>query len=263
MTRIGRDVFKPYDSKKAPLADWHTINRAWSENPLPADRDRDLVKLFKEIGVGPSFSADSLDKLPEPIKKGLIRAAATARPMINQMLATGAYKSKIVNGWNYPPESFGSAGLAGDFVTRAAIQSLGGIIANDPVEAVYMNTFVDVKGKTLQGGKSYVINFDKDTVPPVKEFFSMTLYGLDSNFIANDIQRYAVGDKTKGLTKNADGSVTIYMQPNAPTDPAKKANWLPSPKAGAGNFYLILRAYAPKQPLIDQAWIPPAVTPVN
>ena len=150
----GRDVFKPYDEKTDSLAEWRTINRSWSENSLPKNRDRDLVELFAQIGVGPGFSAESIDKLPEPTKSGLARAAAATRPMIDRMLATGAYKSKVVNGWNYPPKTFGRAGLAGDFVTRAAIQSLGGIIANDPEEAVYLNTFVDSNGKALVGARA-------------------------------------------------------------------------------------------------------------
>lgn len=253
----GRDVFKPYDSKTDPLAAWRTINRSWAENPLPADRDRDLVKLFREIGVGPEFSAESIDQLPEPIRKGLARAATTTRPMIDQMLATGAYKSKIVNGWNYPPTTFGRAGLAGDFTTRAAIQSLGGIIANDPEEAVYINTFSDSNGKALVGGQKYTIRFDGKNLPPVTEFYSLTLYGADANFVPNKLMRYALGDRSKDLSKENDGSYTLYLQPDAPTDAAKQSNWLPSPKSGT--FYLVLRTYGPKDAIIKQTWEPPAV----
>ena len=264
----GRDVFKPYrdifkpdDGKEDPLADWRTINRAWNENPLPEDRDRDLIELFSEIGVGPGFSAESLDDLPEPIKRGLARAAKTTRPMIDKIMVTGAYKSKIVNGWNYPPKSFGRAGLSGDFVTRAALQSLGGIIANDPEEGVYLNTFVDIEGKALAGGSDYTIRFNGDNLPPTNEFFSLTLYGPDSNFVANELKRYSFGDRSKGLVKDKDGSFTIYVQPNKPQEKEKIANWLPSPSKG--NFYLVLRTYGPKQPIIEQVWEPPAVFPVK
>ena len=253
----GRDVFKPYDEKADPLAEWRTINRSWSENPLPQNRDRDLVELFAEIGVGPGFSAESIDKLPEPTKRGLARAAAATRPMIDQMLATGAYKSKVVNGWNYPPKTFGRAGLAGDFVTRAAIQSLGGIISNDPAEAVYLNTFVDSGGKVLAGGARYTLQFKLNDLPPVKEFFSVTMYGSDSNFVANDAMRYSVGDRTGGLVKDKDNAITIYIQPEPPADATQRANWLPSPKQG--NFHLVLRTYGPKKPIIDQEWVPPAL----
>ena len=257
-----RDVFKPYDQTKDPLADWRTINRAWSENPLPKDRDRDLVKLFAEIGIGPQFTAESLDQLPESTKRGLARAIATARPMLEEIKVVGAYKTKVVNGWNYPPKSFGRAGLAGDFTTRGAIQSLGGILANDPEEAVYMNTFFDGNGKRLAGGSRYTLQLKGDNLPPTKEFWSITMYGAhDQNFIANDIKRYSVGDRTPGLVKEADGTINVYIQPEPPTVPAQRANWLPSP--AKGNFYLIMRTYGPKQPIIDQTWEPPAIMPAK
>ena len=52
-----------------------------------------------------------------------------------------------------------------------------------------------------------------------------------------------------------------YIQPDQPKGPAERANWLPSP--AKGNFYLVLRTYGPKQPIIDQVWAPPAVIPVQ
>ena len=43
------------------------------------------------------------------------------------------------------------------------------------------------------------------------------------------------------LKKNADGSITIYMQTDNP-GPDKESNWLPAP---SGPFYLMMRNYAP------------------
>jgi len=253
-----RDVFAPFADGEDGLGPWRTINRAWSENSLPKDRDPDLVRLFAEIGVGPGFSAESLDTLPEATKRGLARAAKAGRQMVEAIMRTGAFKSKVVNGWSYPPKTFGRAGVARDFVTRSA-QSLGGILANDPEEAVYLNTFNDSQGNTLEGGGRYTVTFDRDTVPPTNEFWSITLYGADTNFVPNDIKRYAIGDRTPGLARNPDNSVTIYIQPDAPADPEQRANWLPSPKDGT--FYLVLRTYGPRQPIIDQTWAPPPVVP--
>lgn len=99
-----------------------------------------------------------------------------------------------------------------------------------------------------------------DDMPPVNEFWSMTMYGPDNNFVANEGMRYSVGDRTRGMVKDADGSFTVDIQPDAPSDPAARANWLPAPRQGP--FHLILRTYGPKQPVIDQAWAPPAVLAV-
>jgi hypothetical protein len=66
-----------------------------------------------------------------------------------------------------------------------------------------------------------------------------------------------------GMKKNADGSLTIYIQKDAPAAD-KKANWLPAPD---GTIYMVMRLYWPKeppQPSIlppgDGTWKPPAVT---
>ena len=70
--------------------------------------------------------------------------------------------------------------------------------------------------------------------------------------MANDSMRYSIGDRTPGIVKGADNTITVYIQPDAPTDPSERANWLPPP--AHGNFHLILRTYGPKQPIIDQVW---------
>jgi hypothetical protein len=64
-----------------------------------------------------------------------------------------------------------------------------------------------------------------------------------------------------GLKKNKDGSLTLYIQKDAP-DAGKKANWLPAPDAP---IYLVMRLYWPKTeppsilPLGEGTWQPPAI----
>ena len=102
-------------------------------------------------------------------------------------------------------------------------------------------------------------SFKTDNLPPTNEFFSITMYGSDTNFVANDSKRYSIGDRTPGVVKGNNSTITVYIQPNQPTAQSERANWLPSPPNGS--FYLILRTHGPRQPIIDQVWAPPAVTP--
>ena len=254
----SHDVWKPYDRTGDPMADWKTINRAMTENPPPA-RDKGLLAQFASIGIGAGQGTD-FSKMAEATKRGLARAAVESRKMIEQMLVTGAYRAKLVNGWLYPPKNFGRGGYSGDFVTRSALQCRGGIISNDPVEATYLTTFSDVEGKPLQGSQHYIIRFTPQTLPPVNYFWSVTIYGLDSNFIDNPIDRYAYGNRTKTLKKAADGSFALYLQSDSP-GADKESNWLPTGKDK--NFYLVLRTYGPKSEILEQVWSPPAVEPVN
>ena len=145
--------------------------------------------------------------------------------------------------------------MKGDFITRAALQCRGGIISNDAEEALYLFTFSDVEGNRLMGTNRYVIHFDGQHLPPVNEFWSLTAYKIDTNFHDNPLDRYAVGDRSSFLKRDADGSFIVNLQNESPgTD--KESNWLPVPK---DNFYLVLRTYGPRPELIERQWAPPAV----
>jgi hypothetical protein len=74
-------------------------------------------------------------------------------------------------------------------------------------------------------------------------------------FVDNQIGRYAIGDRTGGLQKAADGSLTLYLQHERPQG-ERLANWLPAP---AGPMRLVLRAYEPEDSLIDGRYRLPGV----
>jgi hypothetical protein len=78
--------------------------------------------------------------------------------------------------------------------------------------------------------------------------------------VANPIDRYSIGDRTPGLHKASDGSLTIVMQRDEPSDPERRANWLPTPP---GAFRPILRMYEPDQAVFDGSYELPAITRVG
>lgn len=116
----------------------------------------------------------------------------------------------------FRPRSFGRAGLNDDFLLRAAVQCLGGIIANDPEEAVYYNTFNDASGLPLDGSKRYMMRFQPDKLPRIDGFWSITLYDPTYNLTPNSIDRYSIGDRTAGLKRDADGGITLHLQNTSP-----------------------------------------------
>lgn len=79
------------------------------------------------------------------------------------------------------------------------------IVANDPAEAVYLNTATDPQGQQITGLNRYVMHF------PSKPFGSVALHDANHNLVANDIDRYALRDHDK-LKFNADGSFDTYVQ---------------------------------------------------
>ncbi|WP_051370570.1 DUF1254 domain-containing protein [Streptomyces sp. 142MFCol3.1] len=247
-----RDVLVPVDPAEDPLGPWKTLNAVLAENPLPKHHDV-LLRQFAEIGIGPGLDVEAQ---PESVKEGLIRAAATAVPMLEQQLLSGQWAEQI-NGWRYPSPEIGRYG--DDFLKRAAEQSLVGIAINDPEEAVYLAAFTDGAGETLTTGR-YELRFDAGSLPPVDAFWSLTAYDEDRNLIPNPIDRYSVGDRTRGLARDDDGGLTLYLQPDSP-GPELESNWLPTPQQGI--WYVALRMYLPRPEVIDARWHCPPINRVG
>ncbi len=112
----------------------------------------------------------------------------------------------------------------------------------------------DGDGKPYHGRNRYTIHFDKDELPPVNGFWSITMYQSDGYMVDNPIKRYAVGDRDE-LTFNKDGSLDLLIQHDSP-GPDRQANWLPAP---ADDFNLVLRLHWPRTEILTGAWNPPPV----
>lgn len=146
-----------------------------------------------------------------------------------------------------------------DYFTRTAVAK-SNIFVNKPNEAQYFYQDLDDSGQRLNGAHRYTMTFAQDQTPPVRGFWSLTLYNDRHFFEPNELRRYSIGTKTRALKRHLDGSVTIYVQADPP--PAGLVdNWLPAPKRG--DFSLCLRAYWPKVEITDGSWTPPAVTRMN
>jgi hypothetical protein len=130
-----------------------------------------------------------------------------------------------------------------------------GIYGNTKEEAVYVGTRVNADHEQLLGSQPYLIHFDKKDLPPAKFFWSMTMYDLPGrHLVANPINRYSIGDRTKGIRYNPDGSLDIYVQHTTP-GADKESNWLPAPE---GAYNVIARIYGPDASVFDGTWKFPA-----
>ncbi len=88
---------------------------------------------------------------------------------------------------------------------------------------------MDGDGDVYDGSKfKYVLSFDSDELPPVepKGFWSITMYGEDQFLVANEINRYSIGDRTN-MKYGEDGSLVIIQHESPGAD--KESNWLPAP----------------------------------
>ncbi|MFZ0613033.1 MAG: DUF1254 domain-containing protein, partial [Desulfobacterales bacterium] len=220
----------------------------------PKDRDVVIADSLSQIGFRDDNTTFDYQSLTDSQKKGLAKAVQFG---LHLMDVNAQSVGITVNGWRWSPKS----GIMGtDYLFRAAFAKwyTGG---NAPEEAIYMDGRKDDKGQPFEGGKKYVIHFDKGQQPPAEAFWSISMYNVsDGSFVENPIKRYTVGDRTQGLITNDDGSLDIYLQHESPREGKQKANWLPAP---AGGFYLNLRMYVPDDSLQKGTWKPPAVKMVD
>lgn len=215
-------------------------------NP-PALLDAPMIEKMAKIGIVPGKSID-FTKLEPIVSKSLELAPKIAAELMKGLQNA---KNDSKNGWHISLKT----GLYGtEYLQRAYVAAIG-LGANRPQDAVYPFTTVDADGKKLNGKNRYVMHFEKGQTPPVKGFWSLTMYNDQFFFVANPLNRYTVSPRNN-LVYNADGSLDLYIQNESPGK-EKESNWLPAPK---GAFILMMRLYWPEEVFLKGGWTPPAVS---
>lgn len=213
----------------------------------PHVTDQPIVARMQRIGIEPGKTFD-VDALDPTVRDVLENAATDARTLMAWKVPTLA---RVANGWSLNTDTMG---VYGNYYLKRAIVAQVGLGANLPEDAIYPLNLGDEDGKPLDGTNTYTLHFDKETLPPVGGFWSITLYDTDGFQVANTLNRFAVSSWMPFET-NADGSLDLYFQNESP-GADKEANWLPAPK---GPFTLTMRLYGPKSDALTGKWIPPPV----
>ena len=239
------DGLRPYKASTAPER-FDLLNDFLHMNPI-RQGEQSLITQFATINIGP-------EKVVQRVVADqalLSRAEQDATRVISD---AGVRSGKVVNGWRLFTEAIGNYGF--DYLQRASVW-MGGPLANVPDVSFYPTAVTDAAGQPLNAAShNYVIRFAQDQIPPVEGFWSLTMYDRDSGMLVkNPIDRYSIGNRTRGLQFGPDGSLTLYLQKQAPV-PGKESNWLPAPD---GPFYMSLRLYGPRAAALDGKWAPPPV----
>ena len=215
-------------------------------NP-PKPEDAPLMAEAAQIGLVPGQDLEPGD---------LPRLGHKLDPKLALLELVHTMKAKEpVNGWLYWTENAGRYGT--DYEQRAMVTMIGPGM-NFAEDAVYPFSEKDPDGKEYDGSKhDYVMHFEPRQMPPVKGFWSLTMYDPDFFFVPNKIDRYSLSQRDT-FALNPDGSVDLYLQTESP-GPEKEANWLPAPE---GKFVPMLRLYWPQEArpsILDDSWKPPPV----
>jgi hypothetical protein len=245
--------------------------RVWMAACPPSERDQAYAQRFAPLGLLEAQSpyTDGGGGLTDVLRHGL----STAKQRMEEALRGNT--SPIQNGWSltyhvfdYNLDFFEVGALDDDAwklpdgpmrYAQRALAARGGLWGNHGYEAAYAMAYLDLAGNRLDGANHYELHFDRE--PPVDAFWSVTMYD-DTDFflVANPIERYSIGDRTPGLRRDADGGLTLVIQHEEPTEPERRANWLPTP---VGGFRPILRMYEPGTAVFDGRYELPPIRKVS
>ena len=236
-------------------ADWksyfETVQALIVENPPPATDDR-FFETAAALGLGPRGGFDA-GRFGAAQAREIAAGIAAARTLLRTARRQGA----VIDGWIYPKADLGDFGQ--DYLYRAQV-ALGGLGALTRVEAMYMRP-LNAEGRIpFDSATPWVLRLPADRLPPVDAFWSLTMYRATADgqfyFFDNPIDRYAIGDRTPGLVRDAQGGLEIWMTREDP-GAARRANWLPTPQQGP--FGVVFRAYLPQASLLDGGYALPAL----
>lgn len=223
------------DTRALTIEEYFTrFSQLMVDNP-PAEADAPIVAEIKSIGIeaGKDFSlAQFSPQLQEKLKTIPEQEHQKWIDMSTGKRSAGA-GIDVVNNWIVAMDGMGSYGT--DYGPRSLVAFIG-LGANLPQDAIYPSTSLDGDGNRIEGKNKYVLHFEKDQIPPVNAFWSLTAYNSRDFLVANPINRFALGDRDK-LKYNNDGSLDLYIQN---TDPKgdRTSNWLPSTQEGLTNLTL-------------------------
>jgi len=233
------------------LAFFQRLAALLADNPAaPADRDAlaSLARLGVEPGAGPDPAAYGW-----LARRLLQHGVAEVR---TRLAAAVADRPGGPTGWRLVVDGMGRYGT--DYRLRAGV-ALIGFGANLPEDAVYPTTDRDGNGDPLTGGRAYRLRFPPGDLPPARAFWSLTAYDGEGYLLPGVGGRHRLGS-SDALGRDADGGLTLYLQPEAPAGDAR-ANWLPLPPSGP--VELTLRLYEPGGDVLAGRWQPPAVMPAE
>ena len=240
--------------------------RLYSREFPPAPRDEPLQASFAPLGLAGDASLADADA---DMKGALEAGYAQGKAALEQLIHSGS--SPVTNGWSltyhlfdYNLDFFEVGTIdAPEWKTadpqvriaERAVAAIAGLWGNHGYEAAYAITYLDSEGEQLDGTNAYTLRLSPP--PPVGAFWSLTMYSIpDFYLVANEIDRFSLGDRTPGIVFDDDGGLTITISHAKPSDATAVANWLPAPDAP---FRPILRMYAPDDAVFDGSYVLPAI----
>jgi hypothetical protein len=279
MDVLGKIAIYPYAERKNPkprgyitpngkpwlaahprgMAYWERLADVLNREPV-AERDRFFMAMLKPLGIekGKPFKPTKRQKLILTQATLVGEAMAKANDFAKRM-----EEAHYVDGLQWHFATVANPDQRAEYYDQLDERAawLYEAVTNDPAMhgqktgkgQVYLGAYKDKDGDWLDGGRNYVLNVPPDA--PAEAFWSITLYDVDTRCLIINKQKIADRSSRMDLIKNQDGSVDIYMGPDAPK--GKEKNWIPTVAGKA--WFPYFRLYSPKKAFLDRTWVLPDI----
>jgi len=239
------------------MAYWESLHAIIEREPVH-ERDRFFMAMLKPLGLekGKPFT-------PNEQQTKLLTEAA----LVGEAMAKANDFEKRMDAAHYADGRRWHFALVLDPSQRAefydqlderaawfyeAVTTSSGMVTKTPgVGQVYLGTYKDESGNWLDGAKTYRLHIPAEA--PVEQFWSMTVYDLDTRCLIDNPTQQADRSSRMDLVTNDDGSVDLYVGPKAPE--GLERNWVQTVPGKA--WFSYFRLYGPTQEHFDRTWILP------
>ena len=216
------------------------------ENPIPENQKK-YVAAFEDLGIFPGKEFEDA-KVSNKKQKGIKQGFADAIELLKMEAPRQEDYNK--NGWSYNV----GEGKWGTKYTKNAASAFNGFNQTAPEEVMKYKTQLDDKKERLSGNQKYKMTIKKASLPQTKAFWTINVLQTNKRVFENTKGKYGIGNKSKGLKYNKDGSLTLYFQAEIPK--GLEPNWVPIPSE---KFELVFKVFAPGELVFSGEWAPPAV----
>ncbi|MCX7053984.1 MAG: DUF1254 domain-containing protein, partial [Proteobacteria bacterium] len=200
---------------------WQLVARMLNEEPVH-ERDRMIVAMLKPLGIekGKKFEPDARQR--QILEQAAVVGEAMARANTYASREKEArlwgpdnqWKLIILCAANQETEYHTALDERSAYFYEAVTLSDGMTTKTPGVGQAYMGVRKDKDGQWLQGGNNYTLRVPSNA--PAKQFWALTLYDTETRSFIDTTHEIAGLDSRKELIKNDDGSVDLYIGPEAP-----------------------------------------------
>ncbi len=233
------------------------------EKPLEADKP--LRDRLARLGIGPENKFDFAAlpaEIQDALKAGVKEGFGEIERFIGEEGKDPLVSAKIFGTREFLVKSAkDNYGHENPYLIRATAAYVG-LYGNSGTEALYSVYLMDTDGQRYDASTHrYTLTFEKGKLPPVRAFWSLTMYdGKTRLFIVNPLDRYLLNSTMMDrFSMEEDGSLVLHVAKDSPGED-RESNWLPAPD---GPFYMVLRLYGPEAEVLEGKWTPPVLKKVE